>query len=769
MGIDPMRLSSLSFEPAYFRPHGTGDWSGHIAFAYDLVAATKPPVIVELGTYYGESYFAFCQAVAELSNSSRCFAVDTWHGDSHTGSYGEVVYREVSTYNAQHYSGFSTLLRESFEEALQRFADGSIALLHIDGFHTYDAVRHDFETWLPKVRPGGIILFHDTAVRRANFGVWRFWEEVREQYDTFDFPHSFGLGILRKPGGAKRSDFEESLFQERHERDRVRLFYRICAERLEYRDTAKRLQRHGTWDLLMKFFWRSGHQEFAESRSIHLREELTAEAKEIRLDLPDNISIEHIRVDLVEGPEFFKIHAIDFLAADDVLVSSVHDLGEEMTCSSLTVIPVGSGYGIAARLPPGECSIILTVPTPQSSTTLRLTLSGMEAGAYAEFVSSIMQRDSRRMATESKSAAIPARADDIVKAGSEAARFSESRTGDLDFDERIAELRNVQEEAQAAVRRYEKEIQAPTAGLAEAREVPREYQPEANTTPNALLQAEHLVRDYSMENAALSAGLAEAQQFAQTYRVEAAGLHDALKEAQTVAENYAKESATLSAGLAEAQQFAQRYRVEAAGLHDALKQAQIVAENHAQENAALSAGLANAQDVARDYQSQATALHCELEQAQVAAQSSTEKNAALLAEFAKVQDRAQRYADENAALSAELAEARRFANENVVLSAALAQERENVRGHEEFLAMTRRELAGREEQMCRLACTLSEAQRLNGAFDQEIAELRRDLEGAVEAHRRYSDIQELYIDCAQKLRTIESSRWWKLTKTLRKH
>jgi predicted O-methyltransferase YrrM len=176
-------------------------WVDHLPFAYDLVHALRPKIIVELGTQGGMSYFAFCQAVEEHGVTARAFAVDTWAGDEHTGAYDDEVYRKVAEHNAAHYASFSELLRMRFEEAVSRFDDDSIELLHIDGFHTYDAVKGDFETWYRKVAPGGIVLFHDVFARMMDFGAWKYWSELTSAHQTFTFRHGFGLGVLRKPGG----------------------------------------------------------------------------------------------------------------------------------------------------------------------------------------------------------------------------------------------------------------------------------------------------------------------------------------------------------------------------------------------------------------------------------------------------------------------------------------------------------------------------------------------------------------------------------------
>lgn len=187
-------LSAASFrEPAYYMDSA---WLEHAPFAFWLVNTARPQSLVELGAHKGFSYFAFCQAVKASKVACRCHAVDTWQGDDQAGFYSEEVYEAVRGHNDEHYAEFSTLLRMTFDQALDQFPDGSVDLLHIDGFHSYEQVKHDFDSWRPKLTDRAVVLLHDIHVRREGFGVFRLWEELSERYPHFEFTHGYGLGVL---------------------------------------------------------------------------------------------------------------------------------------------------------------------------------------------------------------------------------------------------------------------------------------------------------------------------------------------------------------------------------------------------------------------------------------------------------------------------------------------------------------------------------------------------------------------------------------------
>jgi len=129
--------------------------------------------------------------------------VDTWLGDAHANYYKESVYLDLHNYHRR-YEAFSALLRMTFDQALQHIPNASVDLLHIDGLHFYDAVKTDYETWLPKLSDRAVVLFHDTIETQRDFGVHQLWAELSPNFPSFNFEHGHGLGILAVGRNSRR-------------------------------------------------------------------------------------------------------------------------------------------------------------------------------------------------------------------------------------------------------------------------------------------------------------------------------------------------------------------------------------------------------------------------------------------------------------------------------------------------------------------------------------------------------------------------------------
>lgn len=170
-------------------------WTGHIPFAFWLMDVVRPKTLVELGTHTGVSFCAFCQQADNSRISGQFYAVDTWQGDEHAGYYGENIYNDIAPYIEKNYGSFAHALRMTFDDASKLFAPGSIDVLHIDGYHTKEAIMHDFETWVDKLGDRGVALFHDINVHLPGYGGVEAWRDISYRYPHFSFYHSSGLGV----------------------------------------------------------------------------------------------------------------------------------------------------------------------------------------------------------------------------------------------------------------------------------------------------------------------------------------------------------------------------------------------------------------------------------------------------------------------------------------------------------------------------------------------------------------------------------------------
>lgn len=153
-----------------------------------LVAEINPKVILEIGMHQGYSMEVWRRAFdpgvligIEINSPTPESYVDEyfmmWNTDSHNRDPKEVIIGVV------HYP----LLND-------------ISFLFIDGDHSYEGVKKDFEMYSPLVKKGGIIAFHDALYHHdGTEEVDTFWDEIKHKYKYLEIkesPHSTGIGII---------------------------------------------------------------------------------------------------------------------------------------------------------------------------------------------------------------------------------------------------------------------------------------------------------------------------------------------------------------------------------------------------------------------------------------------------------------------------------------------------------------------------------------------------------------------------------------------
>ena len=326
----------ILMRPRIMPPYG---WVGHIPFAYLAVDLLRPARLVELGTHSCNSCLAFCHAVHALQLDCHCTAVDTWQGDAHALHYGEQVYQALRARHDPLYENFSRLSRRPFDEAVAQFEDGSIDLLHIDGLHTYEAVRHDFETWLPKLSHRAVVLLHDTAVRERGFGVAQFLEELSVRYPCFDFRHSHGLGVVAV-GAAVPAPFVAFMQHARGSAEAMRGFFEALAGTLvDADDRPVQASVIEPQPVISHLYYRAQDETFDDSRMLSQAIDAVDGVVDLQFVLPAGIRPDYLRLDPADLPGIYGMGRVALQLGDDSPVQELPRLSDRLGHVSGELLP----------------------------------------------------------------------------------------------------------------------------------------------------------------------------------------------------------------------------------------------------------------------------------------------------------------------------------------------------------------------------------------------------------------------------------------------
>lgn len=183
-GLNAEQLVELIYSPKWERFFWIKQLKEEIKGLVKEVEKLKPRVVVEVGTNMGGSLFCFTKVAHP---NAHIISIDLPDGP---GGGGYPMYR------SDFYLSFCSpkqkmLLWRADSHEIETLNKLKVALngqkidfLFLDGDHSYEGIKQDFEWYAPLVRSGGIIAFHDIKPSLPDnwIQVGRFWEEIKGKY-----------------------------------------------------------------------------------------------------------------------------------------------------------------------------------------------------------------------------------------------------------------------------------------------------------------------------------------------------------------------------------------------------------------------------------------------------------------------------------------------------------------------------------------------------------------------------------------------------------
>lgn len=154
----------------------------------NMVSTFNNAIFVEIGTWKGQSAVYMAEKIKESGKNINFYTIDNFKNfdgydndeDVKNGNVFETYSRNIEP--VKNY--IHTIIGDS-KKVHEKFSENSIDFLFLDGDHTYKGVKKDLESWIGKIKRGGIIAGHDynepsCGVKEA---VDHFFTFSAQQYD----------------------------------------------------------------------------------------------------------------------------------------------------------------------------------------------------------------------------------------------------------------------------------------------------------------------------------------------------------------------------------------------------------------------------------------------------------------------------------------------------------------------------------------------------------------------------------------------------------
>jgi predicted O-methyltransferase YrrM len=147
--------------------------------------AAGKKVAVEIGVWHGVTT---CRIAQALDPRGTLHAVDNFP----VGRFGVSFQERVARRETRKWAGNITFQRGDSTAIAKRLKNASIQqveFIFIDGDHSFDGLKSDWEAWTPLLAPGGVVALHDSrpsdTMKIEDAGSVRFTREVILRHPDF--------------------------------------------------------------------------------------------------------------------------------------------------------------------------------------------------------------------------------------------------------------------------------------------------------------------------------------------------------------------------------------------------------------------------------------------------------------------------------------------------------------------------------------------------------------------------------------------------------
>jgi len=194
-----MIAPTFSYVGAFLQPIQIEE---ELASLLEDVLQLDPRTVVEIGTSMGGTLYLWTR----LAQSDATIVSVDLPGGQFGGGYSPLrtpIYRRFARERQRlHLIRGDSHEKSTLENVQSQLGGRQIDFLFIDGDHTYEGVKKDWEMYGPLVRPGGLVAFHDVAGNYETTQVKKLWDEIKPGYRYREYAvhprGQYGIGVIFK-------------------------------------------------------------------------------------------------------------------------------------------------------------------------------------------------------------------------------------------------------------------------------------------------------------------------------------------------------------------------------------------------------------------------------------------------------------------------------------------------------------------------------------------------------------------------------------------